>query len=67
MYESYLTSTILLAAGLIATFIGGYWLINSTDSSFPFGAAFLFFGGMIVGLIGLAFGVISLVTHRRSR
>lgn len=47
-------STILLAVGFLATAVGAFLFANTPSSDgFPFGAAFLIFGGITFGALGL--------------
>lgn len=59
-------STLLLAVGFVATAAGSVWtILTPVGTGVNFGAAFLYEGGMLVGVIGLVMVMISVISSRR--
>ncbi|OII25045.1 hypothetical protein BIV01_11820 [Curtobacterium sp. MCBA15_013] len=62
------TGVVVLGIGFVATAVGSVWVILSPiGGGVNFGAAAVYFGGMLCGVVGLVLGIAGLVALRRGR
>ena len=62
------TGVVVLGIGFVATAAGSVWVILSPiGGGVNFGAAAVYLGGMLCGVVGLVLGIAGLVALRRGR